>query len=261
MKEELVKDVAVSPADVRTYFKDLPADSIPFVPTEVEVEILTRQPKIELRKLTVWRDELRSYTDRVNKGETTFATLARLYSEDPGSARQGGELGYTGRGMLDPAFANVAFNLTDPKKNFQDCGDRIRSHIIQLIDKRGDKVNVRHILLKPHVSQDAIEKAKLRLDSISNDIRAAKFTFEDAASYISDDKDTKIIMVWWRTRIRVRARTSKFKMGSPQRLPVVDTLKVNEISAPFQMVNETMKKRSGRSRKKISMTKETGTVG
>ena len=241
MKEELVKDVAVSPADVRTYFKDLPADSIPFVPTEVEVEILTRQPKIELEEINRVKDELRSYTDRVNKGETTFATLARLYSEDPGSARQGGELGYTGRGMLDPAFANVAFNLTDPKKISKIVETEFGFHIIQLIDKRGDKVNVRHILLKPHVSQDAIEKAKLRLDSISNDIRAAKFTFEDAASYISDDKDTRNnhgLMA--NTDQESRARTSKFKMKDlPTEIArVVDTLKVNEISAPFQMVNE-----------------------
>jgi peptidyl-prolyl cis-trans isomerase SurA len=241
MKEELVKDVAVSPADVRTYFKDLPADSIPFVPTEVEVEILTRQPKIELEEINRVKDELRSYTDRVNKGETTFATLARLYSEDPGSARQGGELGYTGRGMLDPACANVAFNLTDPKKISKIVETEFGFHIIQLIDKRGDKVNVRHILLKPHVSQDAIEKAKLRLDSISNDIRAAKFTFEDAASYISDDKDTRNnhgLMA--NTDQESRARTSKFKMKDlPTEIArVVDTLKVNEISAPFQMVNE-----------------------
>jgi peptidyl-prolyl cis-trans isomerase SurA len=187
------------------------------------------------------KDELRSYTDRVNKGETTFATLARLYSEDPGSARQGGELGYTGRGMLDPAFANVAFNLTDPKKISKIVETEFGFHIIQLIDKRGDKVNVRHILLKPHVSQDAIEKAKLRLDSISNDIRAAKFTFEDAASYISDDKDTRNnhgLMA--NTDQESRARTSKFKMKDlPTEIArVVDTLKVNEISAPFQMVNE-----------------------
>ena len=88
----------------------------------------------------------------MTKGETSFATLARLYSEDPGSARQGGELGYMGRGMLDPAFAAAAFNLTDPKKVSKIVESEFGYHIIQLVDKRGDKVNVRHILLKPHVS-------------------------------------------------------------------------------------------------------------
>ena len=139
MKEKLVEDIKVSPAQVREYFHDLPADSIPFVPTEVEVEIITMQPRISQEEINRIKDELREYTDRVNKGETTFGTLARLYSEDPGSARLGGELDYTGRGMLDPAFANVAFNLTDPKKISKIVESEFGFHIIQLIDKRGDK--------------------------------------------------------------------------------------------------------------------------
>ena len=96
MREQLVKDITVSPAEVRRYFKDLPADSIPFVPTEVEVQILTQMPRIEPEEINRVKDELREYTDRVNKGEASFATLARLYSEDPGTARRGGELDYTG---------------------------------------------------------------------------------------------------------------------------------------------------------------------
>ena len=191
MKESLVKDVKVTPADVRAYFRNLPEDSIPFVPTEVEVEILVSAPRIKQSEIKRVKDELRNFTDRVNKGETTFSTLARLYSEDPGSARQGGELGYTGRGVLDPAFAAVAFNLTDPKKVSKIVESEFGYHIIQLIDKRGDKINARHILLKPKVSADEVEGAMHRLDSISNDIRSGKFSFEEAASYLSDDKDTR----------------------------------------------------------------------
>jgi len=116
MKQKLVENVKVSPADVRAYFRNLPEDSIPFVPTEVEVQILVQAPKIKQTEITRVKDQLRNFTQRVNDGETTFATLARLYSEDTESARQGGELGYMGRGLLDPAFASVAFNLTDPKK-------------------------------------------------------------------------------------------------------------------------------------------------
>ena len=152
MKEKLVENVKVTPADVRRYFSKLPEDSLPFVPTEVEVEIITKQPRPTQEEINRVKDELREYTDRVNKGETTFATLARLYSEDPGSARQGGELGYSGRGYLDPAFANAAFNLTDPRKISKIVESEYGYHIIQLIDKRGDKVNVRHILRKPKVS-------------------------------------------------------------------------------------------------------------
>ena len=239
MKEQLVKDIKVSPAQVRRYFSDLPADSIPFVPTEVEVEILTQQPKIPLEEINKVKDELRDYTDRVNKGETTFSTLARLYSEDPGSARMGGEMDYVGRGMLDPAFANVAFNLTDPKKISKIVESEFGYHIIQLIDKRGDKIKVRHILRKPVVSQESIDKALSRLDSIGSDIRGGKFTFEAAVPVLSDDKDTKNNRGLMANTSQAGVRTSKFQMKDlPTEIArVIDTMKVGEVSQPFQMIN------------------------
>ena len=239
MKEKLVEGITVTPADVRNYFKNMPEDSIPYVPTEVEVQIVAMTPKVSQEEVNRVKDELRSYTDRVTKGETSFATLARLYSEDPGTARQGGELDYTGRGLLDPAFANVAFNLTDPKKISKIVETEYGFHIIQLIDKRGDKVKCRHILLKPKVTPEAIEQAKLRMDSIANDIRDKKFTFEDAATYISDDKDTKNNHGLMANTAEPGRLSSKFRM---QDLPtevarVVDTLQVDQISAPFEMIN------------------------
>ena len=238
MKENLVKDVKVTPADVRAYFRNLPEDSIPFVPTEVEVEILVSAPRIKQAEINRVKDELRNFTDRVNKGETTFSTLARLYSEDPGSARQGGELGYVGRGILDPNFAAVAFNLTDPKKISKIVESEFGYHIIQLVDKRGDKINVRHILLKPKVSQDEIDAATHRLDSITNDIHAGKFTFEEAASYLSDDKDTRNNEGLMSNNTS-SGMTSRFQMKDlPTEVArVVDTMKVNEISKPFEMIN------------------------
>lgn len=240
MKEKLVSDVKVTPADVRTYFKNLPEDSIPFVPTVVEVEIITQNPKISNEEINRVKDQLRDYTDRVTKGETSFATLARLYSEDPGTSRQGGELGFTGKGTLDPAFASVAFNLTDPKKISKIVETEFGFHIIQLIDKRGDRVNVRHILIKPRVNKDAIEQANARLDSIATDIKAGKFTFEAAATYVSDDKDTRNnhgLMAY--NDMESRTLTSKFRMRD---LPTeiareVESMQVGDISAPFQMVN------------------------
>ena len=158
MKRQLTEDIAVTPAEVRRYFKDMPEDSIPFVPTEVEVQIIQQTPRIDDEELNRVKDELRGYTDRVNRGEATFQTLARLYSEDPGTARRGGEVGLAGRGTLDPAFATVAFNLTDPKKVSKIVESEFGFHIIQLIEKRGEKVNVRHILRKPVVSDEAIKK-------------------------------------------------------------------------------------------------------
>jgi len=258
MQQKLVKDITVTPAEVRRYFKDMPLDSIPFVPTEVEVQIITMQPRIEQEEINRVKEELREYTDRINKGESSFQTLARLYSEDPGSARRGGELDYTGRGMLDPAFANVAFGLTDPKKVSKIVESEFGFHIIQLIDKRGDKIKVRHILRKPIVSDEAVEKAMNRLDTVATDIRnnvapeaiqkvlrandaqeMEGFSFEDAVSFYSDDKDTRNnhgLMA----NVTQEGRTSRFKLADlPQEVAkVVDGMQVGEVSKPFKMMNE-----------------------
>ncbi len=242
MRAQLVEDITVTPADVREFFRNLPEDSIPFVPTEVEVEIITRQPKPSQEEIERIKDELRNYTERVTNEGASFATLARLYSEDPGSARQGGELGFIGRGMLDPAFANVAFNLTDPKKISKIVESEFGYHIIQLIDKRGDKINVRHILRKPNITREEIDEAINLLDSLADDIRAEKFTFEEAATYVSDDKDTKNnlgVMV----NTTETSRTSKFQMKDlPTEVArVVEDLEVGEISKAFSMVNDNGK--------------------
>ena len=239
MKEKLVSGIKVSPADVRNYFRDLPEDSIPFVPTEVGVEIITKQPRIDPDEIARIKNDLREYTDRVTRGETSFATLARLYSEDPGSARQGGEMDYMGRGYLDPAFANVAFNLTDPKKISKIVESEYGYHIIQLIDKRGDKIKVRHILRIPKVSAEATEAARVRLDSIADNIRDNKFSFEEAASVLSDDKDTRNNhgLMSYNSQ---EGRTSKFQMRDlPTEVArVVEDMKVGDVSKAFQMINE-----------------------
>ncbi len=242
MRMQLVEDISVTPADVRDYFRNLPEDSIPFVPTEVEVEIITRQPKPSQEEINRVKEELRNYTERVTNEGASFATLARLYSEDAGSARQGGELGYTGRGMLDPAFANAAFNLTDPKKISKIVESEFGYHIIQLIDKRGDKINVRHILRKPNITKEEIDEAINLLDSLADDIREEKFSFEDAATYLSDDKDTKNnhgVMV----NVTEDSRTSKFQMKDlPTEVArVVEGLQVGEISKAFPMINNNGK--------------------
>ena len=240
-REQLVEDITVSPADVRRYFDALPEDSLPIVPTEVEVQIITRTPRVEQSEIDRIKNELREYTERVTKGETSFATLARLYSEDPGTAHQGGEFqDYVGRGVLDPTFANVAFNLTDPNKISKIVETEYGFHIIQLIDKRGDRIKVRHILRKPKVTQESIDFAKSQLDSIAGDIRAGKISFDRAAGLISDDKDTRNNNGLMANRGNDGRMTSRFQMRSlPSEVArVVDTLKVGEVSAPFQMISE-----------------------
>ena len=241
MKQKLVEDISITPAEVRRYYKDMPEDSLPFVPTVVEVQIVQLTPKITVEELNRVKEELRGYTDRINKGETSFQTLARLYSEDTGSARRGGEIGFSGRGMLDPAFAAVAFNLTDPKKVSKIVESEFGFHIIQLIEKRGDKVNVRHILKKPVVSDEAVEKALGRLDSIANDIRAEKFSFEEAASLISDDKDTRNNKgLMSNSDMQTGRITSRFQMQElpPEIAKVVDTMQVGQVSRAFSMINQ-----------------------
>ena len=239
MQQEIIGNIKIVPADVRRYFKNLPQDSIPFVPTQVEVQIVTLEPKIPQEEIERVKKALRDYTDQVNKGEIAFSTLARLYSEDDGTRRRGGELGFMGRGELVPEFANVAFNLQDPSKISKIVESEFGFHIIQLIEKRGDRINTRHILLKPKVEEKEMEAALLRLDSIAKDIRNAKFSFDEAATFISQDKDTRNnhgLMA------NPNSGTARFEMQelaqvSQEVAKMVEGLNVGEISEPFTMIN------------------------
>jgi len=237
MQQKLVGDIKITPSEVRKFFQKIPQDSVPYIATQVEVQIITQEPKIPVAEIEDVKKRLREYTRRVTSGETPFSSLAILYSEDPGSARRGGELGFMGKGELLPEFAAVAFNLQDPKKVSKIVETEYGFHIIQLIEKRGDRINCRHILLKPKVSDKDLEAATHRLDSISNDIRKAKFTFEQAASVLSQDKESRNnngLMA------NSKTSTSKFEMDQlPQEVAkAVDKLNVGEISKAFTMVND-----------------------
>ncbi len=245
MQQKIVGDVKLTPGDVRRFYSKLPQDSLPYIATTVEAEIITIEPKISLQETDRVKEKLREITDRVNKGETEFSTQARLWSEDPESAKHGGELGFRGKGLLDPDFAAVAFSLNDPKKVSKITQSEFGYHIIQLIEKRGDRVNVRHILMKPKVSSSEIKDATVKLDSIAGDIKAEKFSFEDAATYISFDKDTrnnKGLMVNRDERSNYYG-TSKFEMQDlPQEVgKIIYNMKVGEISKPFTMINPKQK--------------------
>ena len=191
VQRKLTGDIKATPADVCRYFDRLPEDSIPYVPMQVEVQILTVAPAIPREEIDAVKARLRDYSDQVTKGERDFSTLAILYSEDPGSAGRGGELGFMGRGELVPEFAAVAFNLNDPKKVSKIVESEFGFHIIQLIEKRGDRVNVRHILLKPRVAEKDLIEAVNRVDSLRSDMLAGKFTFEEAVGVVSSDKNTR----------------------------------------------------------------------
>ena len=240
VKSNLTSKISATPAEVREFFKNTPTDSLPFIPTQVEVQIITSQPKVSRQEVERVEARLRDFAQSVNSGESDFSTLAKLYSED-GSARMGGELGYTGRNMWVPEFANVAFSLNDPKKVSKIVRTEFGFHIIQLIDKRGDKVNVRHILLKPQIEEAEFERGIARLDSIAADIRAERFTFDAAASALSDDKDTRTNHGLMANVIQeTRTISSRFQMKDlPQDVAkVVDTLQVGQVSRAFRMTNQ-----------------------
>ncbi|MBR6170230.1 MAG: peptidylprolyl isomerase [Bacteroidaceae bacterium] len=247
MREKLTEDVKATPAEVRRYYKDLSEDSLPLIPTQVEVQILVQQPRVHPEELERVKSTLREYTERINSGTTSFSTLARLYSDDTASARQGGEMPYMGRGELDPGFANVAFSLTDPTKVSKIAQSEFGFHIIQLIDKRGDKIKCRHILKRPEIQQEDIDTAMAHLDSIASHIRREIVTFDEAVSVVSDDKDTRNNHgILSNTRANEltgeRETTTRFEMGelsslSPELARVISTMEVGEISKPFTMVN------------------------
>lgn len=239
MQRELVGDIKLTPAEVRNYFKNLPADSIPSIPTQVEVQIITREPKIKEEEIERVKKTLREFTERIYNGES-FSMLARFYSEDPGSARRGGEYGFTGRGELTPEFANVIFNMTDPKKISKVFETEYGYHIAQLIEKRGDRVSYRHILMKPKVDEAEIEEALNKLDTLANDIRKGKVTFDEAATWVSQDKDTKNNHG---LLANPQTGTSRFEMQhlaglvSQEVAKVVEGMQIGEISKPFTMIN------------------------
>ena len=200
MQQKLVGDIKITPAEVRRYFKDLPQDSIPYIPTQVEVQIITQQPKIPLEEIEDVKRRLREYTDRVNNGES-FSMLARLYSDDRGTAINGGEMPFTGRGYLDPAFANVAFNLQDPNKVSKIVESEYGFHIIQLMEKRGDRIKVRHILLKPHVPEEALMAYHSGLIQLQTKIHVRVSKEIDGVTYSKTLKNTTIGRIIFNTAI------------------------------------------------------------
>lgn len=236
VQQNLTSKIKATPADVRRYFEKLPEDSVPWVPLQVEVQIFSVSPSVSREAVEDVKARLRSFSDQVNKGESPFSTLAILYSEDPGSAVRGGELGFMGRGELVPEFAAVAFNLNDPKKVSKVVETQFGYHIMQLIEKRGDRVNVRHILLRPKVAEKDLTEAVNRLDSLRMDINDGKFTFEEAVTVLSQDKDTR------NNRGRMVNPTTgstRFEMDQlPQEISrLVNDMQPGDISQPFIMTD------------------------
>jgi peptidyl-prolyl cis-trans isomerase SurA len=234
VQQTLVKDVKITPAEVRRMFNKLPSDSVPVINTEYEIGRITKQPAISKEELDATRDRLKALRERILNGES-FNALAVLYSDDPGSSRRGGEVGFVSRGQLYPEYEATAFTL---KKG--EISDVIKTkagyHIIQLIERRGEQVNTRHILLMPKVSSDELNKATKLLDSVAVLIREKKMTFSEAALKYSDDPG-KI-----NNGLIVNPSTGNTKFSQSQLSETVAKtvagLKVGEVSKPIALLND-----------------------
>lgn len=236
VRDKIMSRVKVTPAEVRRYIKDIPADEIPDIATQVEVQIITQNPVIPQEEIDAVKTELRSYIDRVQSGEVSFSTLARLYSEDPGSARNGGDCGFFGRGEMVPEFSAVAFNMTDPNKISKIVETEYGFHILQFVERLGDRVRVRHILRKPRIPMESINNCLARLDTIADNIRNGNHTFEFCVAAYSQDKDTRNNNGLMSHRPDPSSPgISKYEMQElPQDIAkVVAKMHVGEISDPF----------------------------
>ncbi|MCQ2348111.1 MAG: peptidylprolyl isomerase [Paludibacteraceae bacterium] len=242
MQSKLTEHIKPTPAEIRRFYSSLPEDSIPTIPAQVEVQILSFEPPVPREETERIKSRLRDFTERVQGGKADFSTLARLYSEDTESAKRGGELGFVGRGQLVPEFADVAFNLVDPKKVSRIVETEYGYHIIQLIEKKGDRINCRHILMRPRVSATDKVKALEKLDTIRQIIRdSADATFEQAVVRFSQDKQTAMNAG---VMMNPNTGSSKFEY---QDLPAevakqIYKLQVGEMSEPFMMMDEMKNK-------------------
>ena len=238
MQAKLTADIKPTPADIRRYYNSLPLDSLPMMPAQVEVQILSFEPPVPAEEIERVKQRLREFTERVQSGSADFSMLARLYSEDTESAKRGGELGFVGRGQLVSEFAEVAFNLNDPKRVSRIVQTEYGYHIIQLIEKKGERINCRHILLRPRISATDKVKAIERLDSIRNLILADSIQFEQAVIRFSQDKNTVMNAG---LMINPNTGSSRFEYQdlAPEIAKQIYNLNEGEVSQPFVMMDQT----------------------
>ncbi len=229
MQSKIAGEVKVSPAEVRTFYNSIPKDSLPFVESEIQIAQIVRKPPVNIAEKERVFKEISDIRQRILDGKS-FASMAAFYSEDVGSAAKGGELGFVGRGDLVPEFEAAAFQLKG-KEISPVIESMYGYHIIQLIERRGELINVRHILMAPKASPEDLDKARIKLDSILQQIRLGSISFEDAAQRFSDDADSKN-----NAGLMVNSATGStlFEISQLDQslFFVVDKLKVGEISEP-----------------------------
>lgn len=238
VQQKITENLQVTPSDVKEYYHSLPPDSIPLIDVEYEIGQIVKNPPITVEELSRSYDKIKALRDRITKGDN-FSTLAILYSEDPGSAGKGGELGMFNRGTMYPEFEAAAFNLNNPGDVSEIIKSEAGYHIIQLIERKGEYINVRHILIQPKVSPESMEMARAKLDSVAQLILSDSLTFEEAVLKYSDDPN----------RISggliINPETNSTRFASDQLDPslffIVDKLEVGEISQPVRFLTDENK--------------------
>lgn len=240
VQNKIVGSIQSTPGEIRRFVNGLSEDSLPSIPNQVEVQILTVEPFITKEEIEEVKDKLRDFQKRCDEGSTSFSTLAIFYSEDTESAKRGGELGFMGRGQLVKEYADVAFAMYEPGKISKIVESEFGFHIIQLIERKEDKINTRHILLKPKASLENMNKAKERIDSIAGVINDKKFTFEQCVALYSTDRNTRNCSG---ILTNMQTGTTKHEMQElPQEVGrAVYSLEEGQISKPFLMVDRSGK--------------------
>lgn len=189
MQATITKDISITPAEVKRFFNKIPKDSLPFYSSDVEVAQIVKIAEISDKQKEEARSRLNELRERILRGED-FGEIARRYSEEPAAQQTGGELGYVGRGAMVPSFEGMAFRLKKGEIS-QPFESPFGFHIMQLLDRRGNEYNSRHILIFATPSEEDIKRAENYLDSLRNKIVKDSIKFDEAAKQFSDDKNTK----------------------------------------------------------------------
>jgi len=238
VQSTIAQDLKITPAGLKRFYNSLPKDSLPVIPAKYELSIIQIDPPSNEDNKAEARQKLLGYRSEILAGKS-FNVLAMLYSEDPESGKNGGEIGYMARGELDKPYADAAFSLTKNTVS-KIVESRFGFHIIQLIDKKGDMVNSRHILIRPKVKPEQEAKAFAKLDSLANLIRGDSITFEIAALKYSTHKDSRINGGKY-VSADPSNRVTWFTLEelNPEMYVKLRDLKVGEISEPFRTTDET----------------------
>ncbi|MGH7237836.1 MAG: peptidylprolyl isomerase, partial [Candidatus Saccharimonadales bacterium] len=243
MQQKITSDINTTPEDVKTFFNRIPKDSLPTFNKEVEVGVIQFNPKLTEAEKAVYKQKAEDLLERVKKGED-FGALARLYSQDPGSAMQGGDLGFADRSAYVKEFAAWAFRLK-PGQLSPVFETEFGFHFLQVIERRGEQVHVRHILIVPAITDASLVRAKMKADSVYDFLlKNKKIDFSTAAAYYSDDKQTKYNGGMMLNSQNVDTRTTIIPTNQldPQVALTLDTMKVGSISKPILFLGSDGKK-------------------